>query len=1811
MPNSTDDREQPQGGDFFKGDIRSGLETIRRRLLDPSNRNRLLNFRHRDRSKSMLRVVDEVPDHVFSVLLDGKSMRFRPVPQPRRQDWVLDGPEGSGDNGHTPRAYQAPRLKPPTAREFAEKNGIPTSFDLSTKAYTKGDRLPARHADREMQTLHFPEDLEGVLRSIAGAARLAIEETGTNMLYVAMGFLEWYDSDASDQARFAPVVLFPARLERGAPDPQTHVYRYSVQHSGEDILANISLQEKMRRDFALEFPDFDQEEDTPEHYFQVLDLIIKRHGRWRVRRQMTLALLAFGKLLMYRDLDPDTWPQGKRPENHPRLREFFEGIQQEEIGIAPDYPLDGLQPRGRIPIIIDDADASQHSALIDAVEGKNLVIQGPPGTGKSQTITNLIAVTIAAGKSVLFVAEKLAALEVVRDRLNRAGLGIFCLELHSHRTRKRALIEDIKARIEAHGQFREPDRLRGLREFWERTKRQLIEYAELVNSPWGQLGNTIHELLWWCRRRKTELAKTDALERLTLRNATSITAAEAEERRQLLRALGRHLTRVSSTGAVSQHPWFGVTNAGLDFLSADALIAAVEEVYRAAGSLLEWRAGVESEIGAEVAATPRAAVDLAQSAAALPGPPDGILPDILPALNEPSVARHLEEFDTRLREYRDLRATIVGELGGLPSWDPTMRGRLSEAVSTLLNVLKRDWQFKDERGVVDQLTGASGAIRTAWVAAEKLSRCVGEVVPFTTGSIRLLAEAFEGLSHAPVSLLHLRHEGLESVSAPGALEAALREAAPLLNMRDRLSQRFALELAPEPAAMRRHAAAVATSHWWSFIDPAFRSARSAYLTMYRDRGKPKRAEIKSDLQEFAAFQARVQGFAANRSYQEVGGKHFRGIDTPFADLEAVTRWRGEMARRLPPGSGDVDLGYALWRTGSDRLGPLAAEAGDLAALVARARNGIGAASELLKQSYAPASDKDLREFSSDLASTCARLTLAIEVLDAAAIPPTLRVGRIPPLVESVRELHRLWKALNEDQTAARVLDGRLREAIDDFGPVVATLAFHADLVASNLLPPLKQWLLEADVLSRLATLREVASDAGRLAVDFQGAWTRLENLAALDRAAWYPDLEVERQDDLNSVKSRAARALDGRDRLLEWLDYLQARTAARAAHLNAIVEVGEAGTVTADQLVLAFDFILSNSLVKAAFRQKPALAQFSGLTHEQLRVRFGEVDREIIKLERERVGALLDQRRVPMGVGTGPVRQYSEYSLLEREMGKQKRHIPIRQLILRSGKALQALKPCFMMGPLSVAQYLPAGQLEFDLLVMDEASQLKPEDALGAICRAKQVVVVGDPMQLPPTSFFERVADDDEVEDENEAQALTDAESILDVASHLYRPARMLRWHYRSRHGSLIAFSNREFYNGNLIVFPSPLGRGPELGVKFVHVPHAVYENRRNVVEARTVVDRVFRHMRKYPGDSLGIATMNTTQRDVIANEIEERLKADPAAKAYVERHEGGLEPLFVKNLENVQGDERAVIYVSVTYGPNERGSVYQRFGPINGATGHRRLNVLFTRARKRLVVFSSLLSDQIRVESNSRWGVRALKGYLAFAQTGVLEQASFTGREPDSDFEVEVASALRERGFEVVAQLGVAGFFLDLAVKHPYRLDSFILGIECDGASYHSTRSARDRDRLRQQILEDLGWKIRRIWSPDWFKNSGAEVERIVREIEELAGEPPTEGTDEGLSVGGEEIQEPGSEALLPALSVEEARAELIALREKVIKPANARESECILRDEMITAFLAQRPRDRSEWIDRIPIDLRMETDFSQTEYLDAILSITGRIRS
>jgi very-short-patch-repair endonuclease len=626
--------------------------------------------------------------------------------------------------------------------------------------------------------------------------------------------------------------------------------------------------------------------------------------------------------------------------------------------------------------------------------------------------------------------------------------------------------------------------------------------------------------------------------------------------------------------------------------------------------------------------------------------------------------------------------------------------------------------------------------------------------------------------------------------------------------------------------------------------------------------------------------------------------------------------------------------------------------------------------------------------------------------------------------------------------------------------------------------------------------------------------------------AAHPAPDVSHTHALRDSAEGAARALDGLRALAKWpADYLQAEPLAAIAARTAALEdglglaprwaafelvrarvagtlAGEllapafAGEVSFDDLPRAFRRAFHQKWVSAAVQERAPLEQFATLSHEQRVAEFRALDQAMLAENRDAlVGRLRDavqaRLREPAAKEAMP--------FLQTQMARERRHAPLRTTLRQSGAAIRAIKPCFMMSPLTVAQLLDGGGPSFDVVIFDEASQLPSEDAVGAIVRGRRLVVVGDPKQLPPTNFFSVMSGQAPAEvGEDGTPLVEDSESVLEEFLGAGIPRSRLRWHYRSTHESLITFSNVSFYDADLHTFPSVETASHASGLVFEHVPDGVYEGKGlNLVEARRVVDAVVRHAKEHPDVSLGVGTFNLRQQLAIQDELELRRRQDPSLEPFFGRDRP--EPFFVKNLENIQGDERDVIFLSVTYAKGRDGRLRYNFGPINGENGWRRLNVLTTRARRRMVVFSSMKGDDINPASATSRGPQLLREFLLFAERGQLQSVTASvAADAESEFERQVMEELARRGIHVQPQVGAAGYRIDMAVVDDEMPGRYVCGIECDGVAYHASETARDRDRLRQQVLEARGWRIHRVWSTDWFKDREGQIERLLRLIEE-----------------------------------------------------------------------------------------------------------------
>ena len=685
------------------------------------------------------------------------------------------------------------------------------------------------------------------------------------------------------------------------------------------------------------------------------------------------------------------------------------------------------------------------------------------------------------------------------------------------------------------------------------------------------------------------------------------------------------------------------------------------------------------------------------------------------------------------------------------------------------------------------------------------------------------------------------------------------------------------------------------------------------------------------------------------------------------------------------------------------------------------------------------------------------------------------------------------------------------------------------------LPALKKLLrarqaIAASALKTLPGFADEATDIPRIRAELDAA----DGFVALERhlrAAGFPQAQVEAQrpelslasgghfapllrtliqtgsEELSAINAFAALggALPpGRDELLtrleaqqhrfgDWLKWRAVRAEAIGAGLEPLVLALEQKADISDT-ALAFEQAYMSWWLRLAMDAEPTLRGFAHWQHDALIRRFRELDDAMADLASAEVMRRLGND-LPL---RDAVPRNSELGGLRHQLGLQRPTKAIRNLIADMPRSFTKLAPCVLMSPLSVAQYLPAGQAQFDLVIFDEASQISTWDAIGAIARGRQAIIVGDPKQLPPTNFFGR--SEDGADDGAElAEFEKDMPSILDEVTAAGIPTHRLNWHYRSRDEALIAFSNHYYYDGGLVTFPSPDASGEAVRLHKVNGTYQRAKGSTNPEEARAIAAFIRKRLTawlKRPEDdrpTLGVITFNAQQQGLILDLLDAERKANPEFEWFFS--DDREEPLIVKNLENIQGDERDVMLFSITFGTDQAGKITMNFGAMNKDGGEKRLNVAVTRARAELHVFASITADQIDMTRTRARGVADLKAFLDFAGRGAVAlagQDSGSVGPADSPFEEAVRDALTAKGWEVHSQIGVSGFRIDLGVRHPDHAGAWLAGVECDGARYHSSATARDRDRIRQAVLEGLGWSILRIWSTDWFRSPEVTLQRV-----------------------------------------------------------------------------------------------------------------------
>ncbi len=1791
--------------------ILESLELMRKKLLDLTARNRLLNFPITSKTSSA-RIVDELPDQLFSILLSGKSMEFRAIPNPRRSELIHHGYLGvNPENGLDM------LLKPqPDAREWARVLKLNTSFELPVP---DDSQVESRHSDDAIQMLMFPAEMETRLRTIRNSAQTALEEMGANILYLSLGYLEWYESPDSDKERLAPLYLIPVNLERGSLDGGEGVYKYKLSYTGEEVLPNISLEKKLQNDFNLALPEL-TEESTPESYFLALAETIQTHqSRWSIRRYATLSLLNFSKMLMYLDLDPARWPLDDRNiTKHPVVERFFRSeTKTGKSATSEEYVIDELTDIHDYAPLIDDADSSQHSALIDSLYGKSLVIEGPPGTGKSQTITNLIGAALFCGKKVLFVAEKMAALEVVKSNLDKAGLGDFCLELHSHKSQKRQVLQEIETRLVRQNELRTSSNILAEIERYEELKTDLNTYANEINKKWEKTGKTIHEIFSGATRYRSAIRIPVAEIELENISAQSISPSKllklSDQVRSFVQITNQLSDQIGSGARIEEHPWYGAENAAIKLYETESICVALQQWQLELQVLTKFCDDTRSELKANTTDL-TTLKQVSNFCAELQ-----MLPELTGFEDFRAIAKMSNASISRAQAQLDLFVSIqidFSELSELVQAEKLSSFESADELSELSDEISQ-YDFSPETTLADIELMASEIKsigeklvdpgKSIIEIKEALPPVLAEGMGLDSAGFRYALQIISLVSSINPDLLQLRQDLFDSEDLDALLIEMSQLFKILIPLRAEIDAVFDLDLVPDNKVLTEIIAQTSRNDFFRIFSGEWRAARATLKSFAVSSAIPIKELVKKIgvYKKFLNYRRKLIALAPQNSL----GALYQELETPLDDLLSLRTWYKNV--RLVYGRGfgkNVKLGDAILKLDSS----LARE------IVRLHRNGtfdsIESQLDFLEQKMYLGDDELIGD-KGNIERTSALFREWLDIKLSWIIDSSTTTESLESISERLRELGRNIRQFNATEIVINLFAGNvqletgLKKNNDEAVKLIEdSLSFARWLFAPSREKLIVNYIVaNANVFSH-TTLVEFGAECKASLKQCQSKYASFRDKVDLNLENW-----ASKDPGIGGLIIRNELALNSPRWLNEWVNFIRVKNEMYSSGLGRLWSAISSGNLRLDEAEAALFLAVYDKLSLEIIKEKPHLLTVSGFSHDATQAHFQKYDEKLKKLQRQRIAGKAAEHNAPNGVSGGKKADYTELSLIKNELLKKARHIPIRQLIRRSGKALLELKPCFMMGPMSAAHYLLPGQLNFDLVIMDEASQIKPEDAFGVIARGKKLVVVGDPKQLPPTSFFDR-ADVDEDEDENAAVLTTD--SILDAAMPLF-PTRRLRWHYRSEHESLIRFSNIKFYDSDLVVFPSPNANSSEYGVKFTFIRSGRFANQHNIEEARIVAEAVAKHAYMHPSETLGVVAMSSKQREQIERAVEELCKGDKTVAAGIEQLRSLNKPFFIKNLENVQGDERDVIFISFTYGPSELGGrVYQRFGPINSDVGWRRLNVLFTRSKKRMHVFSSMKAEHIIADQQSKRGVHAMREFLHYAETGNIDGlGSQTGKAPDSDFEIAVISALSAEGFSCEPQVGVAGFYIDIAVRDPGNPGKYLIGIECDGATYHSAKSARDRDRLRQQVLETLGWEIHRIWSTDWFSNAEAALQKIIRRLHAMKTDVPVAAElaeEGGIAYIGNAIESDGQQIFNYVSSEEDLKSRLNRFNSEVIEKAlpDTEPDMRLLRSSMIEALIDTQPVSKSEFSERIPHYLRLGTDVGEAKiYLDRILGIIAGV--
>lgn len=1624
-------------------DMDADLKIWEDRLLDLGKRNKLINLNSKVGKRSHLKIVSpSLSDLFHAIAVEEKELSF---PRPIKKD-SSNEPEDSEDQSEE-------------------------------EDYVRGDLQPEGPVKEQQKTL-------GSLRR---NAKSSIEERGINILYLAFGFLEWTERSDSEEKLHSPLVLVPVTLRIDSISSP-----YTISLYDDEIVLNPTLTYKLKSDFGLELPQFNDSEQNIGELLNAVRNIVKVNN-WNVIDEVELSWFPFLKINILKDLKNNE----DRIKSNPVIKALT-GNAEDIKPISDDlnhFDHDKVKPEDAFQVV--DADSSQQDAILYAKKGISFVLQGPPGTGKSQTITNIISESLAAGKKVLFVSEKLAALEVVYKRLEQANLSDFCLKLHSNRAKKNDVINQLKDTFQIQKYQVNDDAMYQLENLQEK-RDDLNEYDKELHTRISPLNKSIFEI-------NAELSKFQNAPELIFSadNIEKTTPEMISHYKVLLNNLESLLKNNSND--FNENPWKGTTIANISYELRHDIPAHCNRIIENLKRLFKLFEDIKGEFHLTLSQSMQHIYDLNRimdvASESPTVPPSWILSADVDLLSQE--ATRFQELESEyLTLKKDLLHNYMPDFLNLQIHD--IRKELSEESVALKALVKEDLiggSIVSARNSLQVLKNLNQRLIDAKQARESMAELFDLKIGSSFKNVISLQVLIKGL----LSAIHPTKNWFDA-NKRTVVKALIDKSKKMTREIDQLSAEVGqkydkdiLMLDPTPLISRFK------TEYGSFMKVLKKDYREDKKTIRKYAkdysSKLSDADIVSLLTKIKTVRSDQSWLSENKlELTEYIGKDYMETYTNWDNLDQSIRDFETVLSCFKDQDVPKKIENFLLSEGHETNASV-----EHCFQLLSGQNGVNKLPKDLSAVLNFNENIELMNFnqlSTNVSSTYEIFSKFIKQLDrivAFEKSPMIISVQMKNL-EKLQRFQEITEAVDQKKIELENMYCYLYKGLDtDWSHILNSLIWTKKFKKLA-----TEFQFSADYVNTICSNENAIAESKKLGNilhqqldDFHDEWE------------WFVALFSDKHELLKleypALLDRIILCANGIHELEEWLDFRKCKDEFKEKGLADFIRELEEKSISKNEITGAFFKRLYRLWLDAILPDYPAVASFRGRKQDQTIQEFDHLDKLQLKINQERLHAELASKLPELNQ---PTSAFDEVGILKREFNKKRRFMPIRKLFSAVPDLILTLKPCLMMSPLSVSLYLEDNHYQFDLVVFDEASQVRTEEAIGAILRGKQVVIAGDSEQLPPTNFFGSDAEEDfDSEDTEEEEPVIDSKafpSILDQAASVL-PERTLLWHYRSRDERLIAFSNAKIYDSNLITFPSNKVTAEDTGVQFVYVPDGVFireksgdKLRSNPVEAKKVVELVLKHIEKYPDRSLGVVSFNVAQQQTIEGLIQTVLENNKDNEQIVDFFDEKKDnPFFIKNLENVQGDERDTIIFSIGYAKDENHKMYMNFGPLSKDGGYRRLNVAITRAKYNVKVVSSILPEDIDLGRTNAKGTKMLRGYLNYAKNGpeVLQHELHYSESTifESPFEESVYNFLTDNGYKVKTQVGSSGYRIDLAIESPSRNGILVLGIECDGAAYHSARTARERDRLRQTILEDIGWTIYRIWSTDWIKDTQHEKKKLL----------------------------------------------------------------------------------------------------------------------